>query len=58
MWLPPQYQRDGFLVFLGLFAAREIEAMTRELQRVAGIDTDRLVRERTGRHRQDDLSRA
>lgn len=43
-----QYERDGFLVFPGLFSPPEIAAMKGELARVQGIDTDHLVRERSG----------
>jgi ectoine hydroxylase len=42
------YERDGFLVMPGLFSATEIQAMKAELGRIQTIDTDHLVRERTG----------
>lgn len=42
------YERDGFLVMPGLFSAAEIQAMKAELGRIQKIDTDHLVRERTG----------
>ncbi len=43
-----QYDRDGYIVFPELFAPHEIAAMRRELGRIQAIDTDHLVRERTG----------
>lgn len=43
-----QYDRDGFLIFPGLFTPDEVAAMRRDLARVQGIDTDHLVRERNG----------
>jgi len=43
-----QYERDGFLVLPGLFSAAEVAAMKGELARIQGIDTDHLVRERSG----------
>jgi ectoine hydroxylase len=43
-----QYERDGFLVLPGLFSPPEIATMKRELARIQGIDTDHLVRERSG----------
>jgi len=43
-----QYERDGFLVLPGLFSAAEVVAMKGELARIQGIDTDHLVRERSG----------
>ncbi len=43
-----QYERDGFLVLPGLFSTAEVAAMKGELARIQGIDTDHLVRERSG----------
>lgn len=43
-----QYDRDGFLIFPNLFSAAEVAAMKAELKRVQQIDTDHLVRERSG----------
>src|SRR5918993_3891180 len=43
-----RYERDGFLVLPGLFAPPEVAAMREELRRIQGIDTDHLVRERSG----------
>ncbi len=43
-----QYERDGFLVLPGLFSAAEVAAMKDELTRIQGVDTDHLVRERSG----------
>jgi ectoine hydroxylase len=40
------YQRDGFLIFPELLSADEIAAMKSELQRLEGVDTDLIVRER------------
>lgn len=42
------YERDGFLVLPELFTLAEVDAMKAELRRIQGIDTDHLVRERTG----------
>jgi ectoine hydroxylase len=42
------YERDGFLVMPELFSPREVGAMKAELSRIQDIDTDHLVRERTG----------
>ncbi len=42
------YDRDGFLIFDGLFSPEEVAAMKRELERIQQIDTDHLVRERNG----------
>jgi ectoine hydroxylase len=43
-----QYERDGFLIFPELFSSREVAAMKDELRRIQGIETDHLVRERSG----------
>jgi len=40
--------RDGYLVMPGLFSADEVGAMKAELRRIQEIDTDHLVRERSG----------
>lgn len=42
------YRRDGFLVLPGLFSAAEVSAMKADLRRIQGIDTDHLVREKSG----------
>lgn len=42
------YERDGFLILPGLFSPAEVRAMKTELARIQDIDTDHLVRERTG----------
>ena len=42
------YDRDGYLVMPGLFSAEEVDAMKAELRRIQDIDTDHLVRERSG----------
>ncbi|WP_036248513.1 phytanoyl-CoA dioxygenase family protein, partial [Methylibium sp. T29] len=43
-----RYRRDGFIVLPELLAPAEVAAMKAELQRLQGIDTDHLVRERVG----------
>ncbi len=43
-----QYDRDGFLVLPGAFSPQEVAAMKADLGRIQAIDTDHLVRERTG----------
>jgi len=43
-----QYGREGFLGLPGLFSPPEVAAMKGELRRIQGIDTDHLVRERSG----------
>ena len=43
-----RYHRDGFIVLPELLAPPEVAAMKAELQRLQGIDTDHLVRERVG----------
>jgi ectoine hydroxylase len=42
------YDRDGYLVMPGLFSEEEVTAMKAELSRIQKIDTDHLVRERSG----------
>lgn len=42
------YDRDGFLILDGLFTAAEVAAMKAELARIQQIDTDHLVREKSG----------
>jgi ectoine hydroxylase len=42
------YERDGFLIMPEAFSVREVDAMKAELRRIQDIDTDHLVRERTG----------
>jgi ectoine hydroxylase len=42
------YERDGFLIMPEAFSAREVDAMKAELRRIQDIDTDHLVRERSG----------
>jgi ectoine hydroxylase len=43
-----QYAHDGFLILPSLFSPLEVAAMKEELRRIQGIDTDHLVRERSG----------
>ena len=40
-----QFERDGFLVFPGLFSADEASALSGEAERVAKIDSECVVRE-------------
>lgn len=42
------YKQDGFVVLPSLFSAEEVEEMKAELRRIQNIDTDHLVREKTG----------
>ena len=42
------YRRDGFLMLPGLFTPVEVAAMKAELVRIQDIDTDHLVREKSG----------
>ncbi|MDR5798410.1 phytanoyl-CoA dioxygenase family protein [Caballeronia sp. LZ008] len=42
------YERDGFVVLPELFSEEEIAHMKSELRRIQKIDTDHLVREKTG----------
>lgn len=42
------YREDGYLLLPDLFSAEEVAAMKAELHRIQAIDTDHLVRERSG----------
>ena len=42
------FDRDGFLIFPGLFARAEIDALVKECDRLSGIDADYIKRERSG----------
>lgn len=42
------YERDGFIVLPSLFSEEEVQEMKAELKRIQQIDTDHLVREKTG----------
>ncbi|MEC4722735.1 MULTISPECIES: phytanoyl-CoA dioxygenase family protein [Noviherbaspirillum] len=42
------YKRDGFIVLESLFSDEEVKAMKSDLKRIQQIDTDHLVREKTG----------
>lgn len=42
------YKRDGFIVLDSLFSDKEVQAMKDDLKRIQQIDTDHLVREKTG----------
>lgn len=43
-----QFERDGYLVFPGLFSSEEIEALRAETSRLSSIEVDTVVRERSG----------
>src|SRR2546429_3343679 len=43
-----RFRRDGFLVFAGLFAKTEIAVLRAETARLASIEADSVIRERTG----------
>jgi len=43
-----QFERDGYLVFPGLFSRAEVAVLRAETVRLSGIDADTVVRERTG----------
>jgi ectoine hydroxylase len=43
-----QYERDGFLIFPDLFSAAEIAVLRREVERLAEIRAEEVVREHTG----------
>src|SRR5918999_441584 len=43
-----QFERDGFLVFPGLFTPAEIAVLRAETARLAAIEADTVIRERTG----------
>jgi len=42
------YARDGFVALPSLLSSEEVQEMKRELKRIQQIDTDHLVREKTG----------
>jgi ectoine hydroxylase len=43
-----QFQRDGYLVFPGLFSAAEIAVLRAETARLSKVDADTVIRERSG----------
>ena len=43
-----RFRRDGFLLFPGLFAKTEIAVLRAETARLASIEADSVIRERTG----------
>ena len=43
-----RFRRDGFLVFPGLFSKAEIAVLRAETARLASIEADSVIRERTG----------
>jgi ectoine hydroxylase len=52
MLLSPQqleeFDRDGFLIFPGMFSREEVAALVRECDRLGGIEADYIKRERGG----------
>jgi len=42
------YARDGFIVLPSLLTGEEVQEMKRDLKRIQAIETDHLVREKTG----------
>jgi ectoine hydroxylase len=43
-----QFERDGFLVFPGLFSQPEIDVLRAETTRLSALEADTVIRERTG----------
>src|SRR2546422_5254177 len=43
-----RFRRDGFLLFLGLFSKAEIAVLRAETARLAKVEADSVIRERTG----------
>ena len=43
-----QFERDGYLIFPGLFSSAEIALLRAETARLAKIEADTVIRERTG----------
>jgi ectoine hydroxylase len=43
-----QFERDGFLIFPGLFSPAEIDVLRAETARLSAIEADTVIRERTG----------
>ncbi len=43
-----EYDENGFVILHGLFSAKEIEAARADISRMAGIETDHIVREKSG----------
>jgi ectoine hydroxylase len=43
-----EYDDNGFVVLPNLFSVEEVQQMKSELRRIQGIDTDHLVREKSG----------
>src|SRR5436309_798877 len=43
-----RFRRDGFLLFPGLFSKAEIAVLRAETARLAGVEADTVIRERTG----------
>src|SRR5918996_6137094 len=43
-----QFERDGYLLFPGLFSKAEVAVLRAETARLAAIEAETVVRERTG----------
>ena len=43
-----QFERDGFLIFPGLFSQAEVDVLRAETARLSALDADSVIRERTG----------
>jgi len=43
-----RFRGDGFLVFPGLFSKAEVAVLRAETARLASIEADSVIRERTG----------
>jgi L-proline 4-hydroxylase len=43
-----QFERDGFLIFPGLFSQAEIDVLRAETARLSALEADAVIRERTG----------
>jgi len=43
-----RFRRDGFLLFPGLFSKAEIAVLRAETARLASVEADSVIRERTG----------
>jgi len=43
-----QFERDGFLVFPGLFSQAEVDVLRAETARLSAVEADSVIRERTG----------
>jgi ectoine hydroxylase len=43
-----RFERDGFLIFPGLFAQNEVAVLRQEVARLSRIDAEEITREHTG----------